>query len=45
MKNRSRTEIVGNILDAVNGGVTKTKIMYIAFSKFWAIKRIPFCFN
>ena len=26
MKYRSRTEIVGNILDAANGGATKTKI-------------------
>ena len=31
MGNRSRTEIVGSILDAANGGTTKTKIMYIAF--------------
>ena len=31
MGNRSRTEIVGNILDAANGGVSKTKIMYFAF--------------
>jgi predicted transcriptional regulator len=29
MGNRSRTEIVGNILDAANGGETKTKIMYL----------------
>ena len=28
MKYRNRTEIVGNILDAANGGATKTKIMY-----------------
>jgi predicted transcriptional regulator len=34
MGNRSRTEIVGNILDAANGGVTKTKIMYIAFLSY-----------
>ena len=26
--NRSRTEIVAMILDAANGGTTKTKIMY-----------------
>ena len=32
MKYRSRTEIVGNILDAANGGATKTKIMYKALS-------------
>ena len=31
MKYRSRTEIVRNILDATNGGATKTKIMYAAF--------------
>src|ERR1044071_3043408 len=41
MGNRSRTEIVGNILDAANGGTSKTKIMYIAF-KLWTIKRILF---
>jgi predicted transcriptional regulator len=34
MKYRSRTEIVGNILDAANGGATKTKIMYIAFLSY-----------
>ena len=34
MKNRSRTEIVGNILEAANGGVTKTKIMYKAFLSY-----------
>ena len=34
MGNRSRTEIVGNILDAANGGTTKTKIMYIAFLNY-----------
>ncbi len=35
MGNRSRTEIVGNILDAANGeGETKTKIMYIAFLSY-----------
>jgi predicted transcriptional regulator len=34
MKNRSRTEIVGNILDAANGGATKTKIMYKAFLSY-----------
>jgi predicted transcriptional regulator len=45
MKHRSRTEIVGNILDAANGGTTKTKIMYKAFSKLWTIKGIPFCFD
>ena len=34
MGNRSRTEIVGSILDAANGGVSKTKIMYIAFLSY-----------
>jgi predicted transcriptional regulator len=38
MKNRSRTEIVGNILDAANGGATKTKIMYIAFLSYNQLK-------
>ena len=32
--NRSRTEIVSNILDAANGGATKTKIMYFAFLSY-----------
>mgnify|MGYP003428539041 FL=1 len=34
MGNRSRTEIVGNILDAANGGTSKTKIMYKAFLSY-----------
>ena len=34
MGNRSRTEIVSNILEASNGGVTKTKIMYKAFLSY-----------
>ena len=38
MGNRSRTEIVGNILDAANGGVSKTKIMYIVFLSFGQLK-------
>ena len=38
MKYRSRTEIVSNILDAANGGVTKTKIMYIAFLSYNQLK-------
>ena len=38
MKNRSRTEIVSNILDAANGGATKTKIMYIAFLSYNQLK-------
>jgi predicted transcriptional regulator len=38
MPNRSRTEIVCNILDAANGGATKTKIMYIAFVSYNQLK-------
>ena len=38
MKYRSRTEIVGNILDAANGGTSKTKIMYIAFISYGQLK-------
>ncbi|HET9805601.1 MAG TPA: winged helix-turn-helix domain-containing protein [Nitrososphaeraceae archaeon] len=38
MKNRSRTEIVSSILDAANGGATKTKIMYIAFLSYNQLK-------
>ena len=38
MKNRSRTEIVGNILNAANGGATKTKIMYISFLSYNQLK-------
>jgi predicted transcriptional regulator len=34
MKNRSRTEIVATILEAANGGATKTKIMYKAFLSY-----------
>ena len=34
MGNRSRTEIVGNILDVANGGTTKTKIIYFAFLSY-----------
>jgi predicted transcriptional regulator len=34
MKYRSRTEIVGNILESANGGATKTKIMYISFLSY-----------
>jgi predicted transcriptional regulator len=34
MGKRSRTEIVSSILDAANGGTTKTKIMYIAFLSY-----------
>ncbi|MFB5599581.1 MAG: winged helix-turn-helix domain-containing protein [Nitrososphaeraceae archaeon] len=38
MKYRSRTEIVGMILDAANGGTTKTKIMYKAFLSYAQLK-------
>ncbi len=38
MKNRSRTEIVSNILDAANGGATKTKIMYKAYLSYNQLK-------
>ena len=38
MKYRGRTEIVGNILDAANGGTSKTKIMYIAFLSYGQLK-------
>ncbi len=38
MKYRSRTEIVCNILDATNGGATKTKIMYAAFLSYAQLK-------
>jgi predicted transcriptional regulator len=38
MKYRSRTEIVGNILEAANVGATKTKIMYKAFLSYGQLK-------
>ena len=38
MGNRSRTEIIGNILDAANGGASKTKIMYFAFLSYNQLK-------
>jgi predicted transcriptional regulator len=38
MKYRSRTEICSNILEAANGGTTKTKIMYKAFLSFAQLK-------
>ena len=38
MKYRSRTEILGNILDAANGRATKTKIMYKAFLSYVQLK-------
>jgi predicted transcriptional regulator len=38
MGNRSRTEIVAMILEAANGGETKTKIMYFAFLSYNQLK-------
>jgi predicted transcriptional regulator len=38
MGNRSRTEIVSNILDAAKGGETSTKIMYKAFLSYNQLK-------
>ena len=38
MGNRSRTEIVAMILEATNGGETKTKIMYFAFLSYNQVK-------
>ena len=38
MGNRSRTEIVGSILDIANGGTSKTKIMYISFLSYGQLK-------
>ncbi|HJS64128.1 MAG: winged helix-turn-helix domain-containing protein [Nitrososphaeraceae archaeon] len=38
MKYRSRTEIVSNILNAANGGTTKTKIMYKAYLSYTQLK-------
>ena len=38
MKYRSRTEIVGMILEATNGGATKTKIMYNAYLSYNQLK-------
>ena len=34
MANRSSTEIIANILNAANGGVSKTKIMSFAFLSY-----------
>ena len=42
MKYRGRTEILGNILDAANGGATKTKIMYQAFLSYGQLKEYLF---
>ena len=38
MKYRGRTEIVATILEAAKGGVTKTKIMYVAFLSYNQLK-------
>ena len=38
MKYRSRTEITVLILDAANGGATKTKIMYKSFLSYAQLK-------
>jgi predicted transcriptional regulator len=38
MKYRSRTDIIGLILEAANGGATKTKIMYKAFLSYAQLK-------
>jgi predicted transcriptional regulator len=38
MKNRSRTELASHILEAANGGATKTKIMYKAYLSYAQLK-------
>src|ERR687887_615317 len=38
MKYRSRTDIVALILEAANGGATKTRIMYKAFLSYAQLK-------
>jgi predicted transcriptional regulator len=38
MKYRNRTEIVSMILEAANGGATKTRIMYKAFLSYAQLK-------
>ena len=38
MKYRSRTDIVFQILDAANGGTSKTKIMYKAYLSYAQLK-------
>jgi len=38
MKYRSRTELASNILEAANGGATKTKIMYKTFLSYAQLK-------
>jgi len=39
MKYRSRTDITAQILQAANGGDTKTKIMYKAFLSYAQLKK------
>lgn len=38
MKYRSRTDIVATILEAANGGSTKTKIMYKSYLSYAQLK-------
>lgn len=38
MKYRSRTDIVSQVLEAANGGATKTKIMYKAYLSYEQLK-------
>jgi len=38
MNYRSRTQLVAMILDAANGGITKTKIMYHAYLSYNQLK-------
>jgi len=38
MKYRSRTDITSQILEAANGGATKTRIMYKAFLSYAQLK-------
>lgn len=38
MKYRSRTDIISQVLDAANGGATKTKIMYKAYLSYAQLK-------
>jgi len=38
MKYRSRTDIVSQMLEAANGGATKTKIMYAAYLSYAQLK-------
>jgi predicted transcriptional regulator len=38
MKYRSRTDIVAQMLEAANGGATKTKIMYVSYLSYAQLK-------